>query len=266
MTIRKPYAAGYFYPADREQIEAFMQAAMDQSVEKKDAIAVMMPHAGYQYSGKTAARTIQRVRVTDTVILLGPNHTGYGAPFSLMAKGAWESPLGTVSIDETMAARILDASEYVADDSEAHREEHSLEVQVPFLRYCNPAVKIVPVTIGSHDLDAVREVAGAIAGVLAEEDALIVISSDMTHYENAKTAERKDRRAIEAMIRLDEYALDAVVAEERLSMCGFIPAYCALIAAKTLGAERGDLVEYCTSGDTTGDYERVVGYAGLIIR
>jgi MEMO1 family protein len=266
MTLRAPCVAGQFYPHSKSALSAFLQANIDLTHKKIDAVAAIMPHAGYIYSGKTAAHTIARVTVTDTVLLLGPNHTGNGEQFAIMAEGSWTTPLGQVSIDQALAAEILKGSDLIRDDDAAHRAEHSLEVQLPFLQAMNPRVAIVPLAVGTHNLGRLRAVAEVIGAVLKGKNVLMLVSSDMTHYESKEIATEKDKLAIDAIIGLDETELARVVSQRKITMCGFAPAYIAIIAAKILGARKGELIEYTTSGDVTGDDEQVVGYAGMIIK
>ncbi|MBN1493032.1 MAG: AmmeMemoRadiSam system protein B [Candidatus Omnitrophica bacterium] len=265
MTLRTPCVAGQFYPSSRSALKAYLQETIVSDDHKKDAYAVIMPHAGYMYSGATAAKTISRVNIPQTVFMLGPNHTGLGEPFSIMTNGSWITPLGQVSIDEELAEKVVRQSSLIEEDDVAHKKEHSLEVELPFLQHVRPDVNIVPMAIGSHDLHKLREVAEAIGSLLMEYNVLILVSSDMTHYESEQQASEKDRKAIDAIIRLDEKMLAAVVAQHNISMCGFAPAYMALIMAKIMGAQSGELVEYTTSGAVTGDTAQVVGYAGMII-
>jgi AmmeMemoRadiSam system protein B len=258
--------AGQFYPHTKSALSAFLQANIDPTHKKNDAVAAIMPHAGYIYSGKTAAHTIARINVTDTVLLLGPNHTGKGEQFAIRTEGTWATPLGQVSIDQSLAAEILKGSNLIHDDDAAHRAEHSLEVQLPFLQAMNPRVAIVPLAVGTHNLERLRIVAEVIAAVLKGKNVLMLVSSDMTHYESKKSATEKDKLAIDAIIDLNETELARVVSQRNITMCGFAPTYIAIIAAKILGARRGALIEYTTSGEVTGDDEQVVGYAGIIIK
>lgn len=266
MYKRSPCVAGQFYPASAVDVTALMKAFVDRTLTTEKAVAVMLPHAGYIFSGRTAGKTISRVIVPETVVLIGPNHTGEGAPVSVMPEGIWVTPLGDVPVDATLARAIIASSKVFAADMRAHGSEHSLEVELPFLKYLNTSVKIVPITIGTHDLTTLAAVGKGLAAVVKGRDVLTVISSDMTHYETQETAERKDKHAIAAVCALDETQLAEVVEAENISMCGFAPAYAAIVAAKLLGATAGTLVDYCTSADVTGDTKKVVGYAGIVIR
>lgn len=267
MTMREPKVAGTFYPASKRELLGFLNTYVDRKAVEKEAKAVLMPHAGYIYSGITAALTISHVKVTETVLLIGPNHTGLGTNFSLMASGIWKTPLGSAAIDEETASALLKASPLINDDFEAHQYEHSLEVEIPFLQYKREGVRIVPLTVSSDDFDDIRSVAEAIGDSLAKSGRkiLIVTSSDMTHYEPEASAREKDKHAIDAMLALDEGALREAVEAHKISMCGFVPAYMMIVAAKRLGADKAELIDYRTSAEASGDTAQVVGYAGIII-
>jgi len=265
MTNRPPYVAGHFYPAQKEKLLRFLTGVFEVETPKIQAKAVMVPHAGYVYSGPTAAKTYARIDIPRTVFLIGPNHTGVGQPFSLMARGTWQTPLGQVSIHEELASSLLSCP-FLEEDEEAHRYEHALEVQLPFLQYLRPDVRIVPLSVGTHELKQLKE-AGQTAGkVLAQfgEPVLIVISSDMNHYENEETTQKKDQIALSALLKLSEAEFASAIKRHAVSMCGFAPTYMALVAFEFLGVKRAELVEHTTSGKVSGDYDRVVGYAGVL--
>ena len=264
---RKPVVAGQFYPGNPAQLRAFLQEAMPPQSALLKAIGVVAPHAGYVYSGKVAGKVFGRVIVPDAVVLLGPNHTGLGTRASIMSEGAWATPLGTAPIDAALAAALKTACPLLEEDSLAHAHEHSLEVEVPFLQHRNPSVQIVPIALMLRGFDDIEDMGDAIAQVLAgwPDPVLLVASSDMTHYEAHETAKSKDARAIEKVLALDARGLLDTTARHRISMCGVIPAAVVLVAAKRLGATRAELVAYSTSGEASGDYDRVVGYAGLAV-
>jgi AmmeMemoRadiSam system protein B len=268
MMIRYPVVAGQFYPDDPRTL-ADMVADLSGPVvgEKQDAMAVIVPHAGYVYSGRAAGETFARVNIPEDVIILGPNHHGRGAVVALMAAGIWQTPLGEVKINEALAAELLHDSDLIAEDETAHRYEHSLEVQVPFLQYFRKNFTIAPLVI-SHlaydDCAALgREIAAAVKRY--RKPVLLVVSTDMTHYESRSAATAKDQLAIERILHLDGAGLYETVIGRNISMCGIMPTTVALSAVKELGAARVDLVRYTDSGETTGDTRQVVGYAALII-
>jgi hypothetical protein len=267
--IREPAAAGQFYPGSAQGLKNQIESLVDKKAIKTDVIACMLPHAGYMYSGKVAAETLSQVNVKDKIILLGPNHTGYGAPYSIMTEGVWKTPLGQLSIDSSLAKKILEKSKYLESDSTAHAYEHSLEVELPFLQYFKSDFEIVPIAFLSDDLAALKSVGREIADVLKEENlkdsSLIVASSDMTHYEPQEVAQKKDKEAIQAILELNEDKLMEKIRRLNISMCGYAPVIAMLSLAKSLGAKNSKLVKYQTSGDVTGDKDAVVGYAGIII-
>jgi len=266
--IRQPVVAGQFYPDSPSQLKEMIQGMVDEKAEKEEVIGLLSPHAGYIYSGPVAGATISRIKFKDTFIIIGPNHTGMGRPLSIMTEGVWKTPLGEVEIDSELAKQILATSSYLEEDSGAHQYEHSIEVQLPFLQYFKKDFKLVPIILsfstGATYKEIGRELAKAIKAL--NKEVIIIASSDMTHYEPQESAQWKDNQAIEAILDLDEDELLRRVDELRISMCGYAPAVSLISAAKELGAKRAELVRYQTSGDTTGDYASVVGYAGIIIK
>jgi AmmeMemoRadiSam system protein B len=267
--IRKPSVSGQFYPAEADELLGLISAFSSNAPQKQEVIGCLVPHAGYIYSGKVAAQTLSGVNIKDTVILLGPNHTGNGPDFSLMPQGYWQTPLGNVEIDCRLAGLFLANSKYLKADIFAHIDEHSLEVVLPMLQYFKKDFKFVPITIKAGELTVLKKVAQELANVLIKNglirSSMFIASSDMTHYEPQKSAQKKDALAIEAITDLDEDKLDKVVRQADISMCGFAPAVVMLKAVKLLGAKKGKLVRYQTSGDVSGDTSSVVGYAGITI-
>lgn len=267
--VRKPVVSGQFYPGSAQRLKENIERLIDKDVTPLSAIGCMLPHAGYMYSGKVAGKTISRAEVKDNIILIGPNHTGYGALFSIMTEGLWQTPLGNTEINSSLARSILNESKLLSEDNLAHIGEHSLEVELPFLQYFNHKVKIVPIVVSEDDIATYREIGKSLAQAVRkcklEGDTLIVASSDMTHYEDQKQVERKDKEAIEAILQLDEGGLVNKIKNLKISMCGYIPTAIMLVAAKQLGAKNAELIIYQTSGDVTGDYSAVVGYAGIIL-
>ena len=265
---RQPVVAGQFYPASASQLREMIEGMVDEAAEKEDVIGLVSPHAGYVYSGPVAGAVISRVRFKDTFIILGPNHTGRGKPLSIMTEGKWQTPLGDVEIDSELARHLLGISQHLQEDDAAHQFEHSIEVQLPFLQYFRPDIKIVPIMLSFASIDAYKEIGREMARAISEtkREAVIMASSDMTHYEPQDTAAEKDRQAIDAILRLDEDELFRRVEQYNISMCGVAPVASLIAAAKELGATSADLVKYQTSGDTSGDYSAVVGYAGIIIK
>ena len=268
MTIREPVVAGTFYPGAADQLRSMLEQLVDLRAPKESVVGALMPHAGYQYSGAVAGATISRVRFTDTFIIIGPSHTGLGEPFSIMTDGVWRTPLGDVTIDEELGKKILASSRFLKEDHVAHLQEHAVEVQLPFLQFIKQDVRIVPIILAPADVTVYQEIGRAIAGAIREigREVVIIVSGDMTHYEPQKVAGEKDQQGIEAILRLDEVELLKRVREKGISMCAYAPAASMITAAKELGAGEAELVRYQTSGDTTGDFSAVVGYAGIIVK
>jgi MEMO1 family protein len=266
--IRRPAFAGQFYPQTEPSLRKMLSGLIEPVSEKQDAIGVIMPHAGYVYSGYVAGATISKVELKKTVIILGTNHTGRGEKFSIMTGGSWITPLGEVKIDSEIAGSILKEGSLLKEDTLAHSQEHSIEVEIPFLQYLKNDIRIVPIVISPHaELSECRAVGEAIANGFKKvgRSGLFMASTDMTHYESKEAAEGKDRLAINAILEMNEEKLFNVVKDNDLSMCG-LPAACALInICRNLGAKKAGLVKYQTSGDISGDYSSVVGYAGMII-
>ncbi|MEA1958250.1 MAG: AmmeMemoRadiSam system protein B [Chloroflexota bacterium] len=267
--LRFPVVAGRFYPGTQSFLEDRIEDIVDRKAAPEEVLGIISPHAGYNYSGAVAGAGISRVRFKDTFIILGPNHTGMGEPFSIMTEGVWNTPMGNVDIDEELAAALLESCPYLKSDVAAHMEEHSIEVQVPFLQYFQPDVKIVPIVLaGDPSGDVCREIGKGIAKTLKESGrkAVIMASSDMSHYEPQEAAKENDFRAIESILALDMDQLLARVREYHITMCGCAPVATLIAACNELGAKKAELVMYQTSGDVTGDYYRVVGYASVIIK
>ena len=265
---REPVAAGRYYPGSAEVLREMIAGFVDKKAEKEDVIGLLMPHAGYQYSGAVAAAAISRVRFKDTFIIMGPSHTGAGKPFGIMTEGTWRTPPGEVEIDSELANKIVEVSELVEEDHRPHQQEHAVEVQIPFLQYFRKDIRIIPLILAYARPTAYKQIGRDITKAIKElnREAVIIASGDMTHYEPQATAEDKDGKAIEAMLALDEDELTRRFEELDITMCAHGPAVCLITAAKELGANQAELVMYRTSGDATGDYDAVVGYAGVIFK
>jgi AmmeMemoRadiSam system protein B/AmmeMemoRadiSam system protein A len=266
--IRNPVVAGQFYPSSAPQLKLMIEDMIDANAEKEEVIGLLSPHAGYPYSGPVTGATISRIRFKDTFVIMGPSHTGMGKPFSIMTEGTWKMPLGEVEIDSDLAKQILASSTYLEEDYLAHLQEHAVEVQLPFLQYFKPDIKIVPIILAHTTGDIYKEIGRGIATAIKDSDrgVVIIASGDMTHYEPQEAAQRKDNQGIEAILDLDEDELVRRVNELNITMCALAPAATLISAARELGATGAELVMYRTSGDTTGDYSSVVGYAGIIIK
>jgi AmmeMemoRadiSam system protein B len=270
--IRPPAVAGQFYPASAAEIATELDTLIRPAPERRKAIAVVCPHAGWMYSGQTAGLVYSQVEIPDRVILIGPNHHGIGSPYAVFSVGAWHTPVGDVPIAEPLAASLLDNCELLAEDTRAHAGEHSLEVQVPMLLRVNPAVRIVPVVIGggwpeSGGRDNLRAIGAAVAQTIQDygKPVLLLASTDLNHYEDQEASKIKDKLVLDAIVKLDADALMDRVRDVEVSMCGVAATYIVIHAAKKLGAKRAELLDYRTSGDVSGDFSRVVGYGAVAI-
>jgi len=268
---RSPAVAGQFYHGTASKLAQQVGQYINNKVVKEYAIGILSPHAGLIYSGSVAGEVYSRIEMPKTFVLLGPNHTGLGAKVSMMESGEWEIPTGIFSIDEKLSHKIAANTPLVSKDTQAHTFEHSLEVQLPFIAYFSSASggpKIVPIAIMAASLEECRLLGEGIAKSIKEAGyaAVIVASSDMSHYVPDDVARQKDKKAIEMIKSLNPEGLYEVVSRERISMCGYLPATVMLFAAKALGAIEARLIKYSTSGEVSGDYDHVVGYAGMIVK
>jgi AmmeMemoRadiSam system protein B len=276
--VRHPCQAGAFYAGTAEalkrQIEkCFLHELGPGKIPSvaeagpRRIIGLVSPHAGYIYSGPVAAHAYYSLALDgrpETVVIFGPNHTGYGSALAIMNEGVWRTPLGDVEVDSETAGQIVKESRIIDVDDVAHRYEHSIEVQLPFLQYLfGSKFKIVPICFLMQDLRSSVEVGQATAKVLAEKNAVIIASSDMTHYEPHRVAERKDKTALQAVLEMDEVKFYSIIEEHQVSACGYGPIVALITAVKALGAKEAKLLCYKTSGDVSGDYSAVVGYAAV---
>ncbi|MBC7361236.1 MAG: AmmeMemoRadiSam system protein B [Candidatus Aminicenantes bacterium] len=265
---RQPYVAGYFYPDQPEILKRTIESFILDRAEKTEAIGVVSPHAGYEYSGPVAGAVYSSVIIPETVIILAPAHHHISSLFALYDSGTWVTPLGEVAVENRLAELIIGETQLISRDQEAHRKEHSIEVQIPFLQYLQKNLSIVPIVVSHEaDYDHLAELGKALARAVTgfRGKVLLVASTDMSHYVNQRVAEELDYKAISFIQKLDPQGLYEVVSSYGISMCGFQPTTALLVAAKSLGAKEGKLIKYQTSGDRTGDYRQVVGYAGLVI-
>ena len=269
--LRHPAVAGRFYPGSSDELLTEVQGYLSQSISSNasplPAIGCVAPHAGYMYSGHVAAAVFAKLEIPRLCVVMGPNHTGMGRALAMMCEGSWETPLGEVPIDAEFAHSIQQRFSALHNDSVAHRAEHAVEVELPFLQVRQPDLRIVPIALGTGQFEVLQQLGSTLADVVAQshEPVLIVASSDMNHYESDAVTRVKDHRAIERILTLDPRGLFDVVTEQDISMCGFGPAVAMLTAARQLGARSAELVKYATSGDVSGDREMVVGYAGVVV-
>ncbi len=256
-----------FYPADESTLKNELHGFMKRECERLDAAVAISPHAGYIYSGPTAGKVFSSVNVPDRVIVLGPKHRHGGARAAVSDADVWCFPFGEVPVDRDLCEKLSEIEPLVFDDR-AHRDEHSLEVQIPFIHAANPNVKIAPVALGHLTIDKLRAIGRKIGDLIAaaNDPVMIVASTDMSHQIPIDRAAQLDRLAIDRVLNLDPEGLYSTVADHGITMCGVVPTFVALHAALQLGAKQAELIDYTTSADANGDTAKVVGYAGLTIR
>ncbi|MCX8170556.1 MAG: AmmeMemoRadiSam system protein B [Candidatus Bathyarchaeota archaeon] len=281
--IRYAKYAGSFYAGSKNslirQIEEcfthrFGPGRVPTVAEKgpRNIIGLICPHAGYMYSGPVAANSYYHLALDGKVevfVILGPNHQGVGSGVAVMDQGVWRTPLGDVEVDSELAREILRQSDIIDVDDLAHTYEHSIEVQLPFLQYiyglAGLSFKFVPICFLMQDLETGREVGRAVARALQNRNAVIIASTDWTHYEPHKQAYEKDMEAIKAVIQLNEDLFYSILESRNVTACGYSPVVALISAAKEIGAKRAEILSYKTSGDITGDKSAVVGYASIMI-
>jgi AmmeMemoRadiSam system protein B len=276
MKIRKPAVSGMFYAGTARELEEQIEWCYKHELGPgaiprvnsrgpREIVAIVVPHAGYYYSGPVAAHAYRELAddgIFDTAVIIGPNHTGYGYPVSLWAGDGWNTPLGEVGINKELVRKLL--GKVIKADETAHIQEHSIEVQLPWLQYLYKKVKIVPITMMAQDIETARIVGKAIAQ--ADDNLIIIASTDFTHYEPHSVAMEKDSSVIEAIVALEEEELYKRCESLDCTMCGYGPVASAIVAAKEMKAKRASLLKYATSGDTSGDFSRVVGYGSIVIK
>jgi hypothetical protein len=267
-SIRHPAVAGRFYPRNPDDLRADVQSYCTPARETVAALGCVVPHAGYIYSGPVAGAVYARLEVPQRCVLMCPNHTGMGHPLAIMSEGAWETPMGLMPIDSDLAGALKRCFPLLVENRDAHRAEHAAEVQLPFLQAKRPDCRFVPIALGTGKYEVLEALGRAVADAvkMQGERVLLIASSDMNHYENDTVTRHKDHKAIERILVMDPRGLFDVVMNEDISMCGFGPTVAMLTATRLLGASSAELVRYATSGDVSGDCERVVGYAGILIQ
>jgi MEMO1 family protein len=265
---RLPAVAGRFYPSDPKELTRLVDGYVHLHADKTAALGCMVPHAGLMYSGQVAGAVYSTIEIPARCVLLGPRHFPRGESLAILAEGTWQTPLGAVTIDSRLAGELMRAFPRLREDAVAHEREHSLEVQLPFLQRMVDGFQFVPVVIGTDRYPVLEDLGRAVAQVIRAqtEKILIIASSDMNHYESDAVTRGKDHRAIERILALDPRGLYDTVRAEGITMCGYAPTVAMLVAAIELGAKAASLVRYATSGDITGEYDSVVGYAGIAVR
>jgi len=265
---RQPAVAGQFYTTDAEALLAEVKGYLAQAQPKDETrtILAMAPHAGYYYSGIITGVTLGQANLADTVLLLGPNHTGLGKPFAVWPDGRWLYPGGSLQVDAELAALLCEKEPLLTPDTLAHQREHSLEVMVPFLAALNPKTRIVPVSVSHPSLDTLIGVGKSIGRALRgfARPVSILVSSDMSHFVTHDIAKEQDSQALEPALHLDAVRFFETVRGGNISMCGVLPMTVGIVAALELGATQTEITGYATSGQVNGEMRRVVGYAGML--
>ncbi len=266
-TVRPPAVAGQFYPGSPQRLLQEIQQYTRSASARRQALGCVVPHAGYMYSGHVAGAVYAALELPKRFVILCPNHTGMGAALAIMSRGSWQTPLGEVPIDSELAHALLANFRLLAEDPTAHRAEHALEVQLPFLQALVGDFSFVPIVVGTGQLEVLEALGTAIGEAIRgiAEPVLVIASSDMNHYENDSLTRVKDHKAIDRVLALDPKGLHDVIHRENVSMCGYGPAIAMLSATKVLGAKKAELIKYATSGDVSNDRDWVVGYAGIAV-
>jgi MEMO1 family protein len=264
--IRAPAVAGRFYPSDPRALAAEIDKYISGAGKKVRARACVVPHAGYMYSGHVAGAVYGALEIPSRCVLIGPRHFPYGAPLSILTEGNWATPFGEAPVDSSLGAQIARACPLLREDPVSHQTEHSLEVQLPFLQRLAPDFRFVPIVLASDRFGALEELGHGLARVLAPQGqpVLLVISSDMNHYESDEVTRAKDLKAIDRILAVDPRGLYDTVRNEEISMCGYAATVASLVALCDLGVSEAKVVRYATSGDVSGDRDEVVGYAGIV--
>ncbi len=266
--MRKPAVADSFYPGSPTELTSLLTALSGPrpATEPEPARAVVVPHAGYVYSGALATKTYNAVKIPKLIVILGPNHTGRGKRVAL-STDSWQTAHGEIPVNSNFCTLLQKQTSLIQVDESAHKFEHSIEVQLPFLQFRRDNLSIVPIIISSIPYSRCQELALAIASAVKEcgEEVLIVASSDMNHFESREISRPKDKLALEMIAKYRPADLYRTVIENNISMCGVIPVVIAMLSAQITGSTSTSLVGYTDSGNTSGDTSRVVGYAGIII-
>lgn len=264
---RRAIVSGQFYPDQSEDLNQQIEDFKCNQSSRILAKGIIIPHAGYTYSGRVAAATVAKILPKKRIVILGPNHTGLGPNFSLWSNGAWEIPTGNITIDQELNTAILSKGTLIVEDTSAHKNEHSIEVQLPILKYFFNDFKFVALACKQDNLQIYRQVADQIFEAVKsdKENVLFVASTDLTHYEPDQVARTKDRAIIESLVNLDEQDLLKKVKKHAVSMCGVAPVAIMLACLKKIGVKKSQVALYQTSGDASGDFTSVVGYVGMII-
>ena len=272
--IRQPVVAGQFYPGEKKGLENMIKSCFEheygpgnQPAESSQKIfGIVCPHAGYVYSGPTACHSYKSIssQNPELAIIIGPNHFGVGKDIATMTDAQWETPLGFVEVDSESAIKVVEKSKFIEIDEYSHSQDHSLEVQVPMLQSIfSNKFQILPIILRTQGIESARDVGNAVAEIAKKKDSIIIASSDFTHYEENSFAHLQDKALIEPILDMDVEQFYHVLKEKRVTACGYGAIASVMIACKSLGATKGELLSYATSGDVSGDTESVVGYGSI---
>jgi len=272
--IRQPVVAGQFYPGEKKGLENMIKSCFEheygpgnQPAESSQKIfGIVCPHAGYVYSGPTACHSYKSIssQNPELAIIIGPNHFGVGKDIATMTDAQWETPLGFVEVDSESAIKVVEKSKFIEIDEYSHSQDHSLEVQVPMLQSIfSNKFQILPIILRTQGIESARDVGNAVAEIAKKKDSIIIASSDFTHYEENSFAHLQDKALIEPILEMDVEQFYHVLKEKRVTACGYGAIASVMIACKSLGATKGELLSYATSGDVSGDTESVVGYGSI---
>jgi AmmeMemoRadiSam system protein B len=265
MQIRQPSVSGVFYPSDPTLLTLHVDGMLEDSPEVTLPglpVAVIAPHAGYAYSGPTAAAayTVLKNRSFKTAIIVSPSHSEYFNGISVYEGDAYRTPLGLMNIDVEMRARLVGMNSIIKSSAMGHRNEHAIEVHIPFLQRIHPEAKILPIVMGDQRAEYCRFLAEALAEIVADSSAVMIASSDLSHFYTHDTARERDAVAVQSIREVQPMRLLKDVADQRCDACGAGPIAAVMSAAMHLGATESVVLHQCTSGDVTGDNSRVVGY------
>lgn len=272
MTDRAACIAGTFYPADPHELRTSVMPYLgtDDASAPLDTLMLLLPHAGHIYCGHTIGATLARACVAESIIMLCPNHTGQGHPLAVWPDGHWHTPLGSVAVDTELSSALIHSSGGYTADTVAHLHEHSLEVLLPFIQCHSPHSRIVPVSVSLHDINALRSAGAAMGRLITERRAqgnstLVIVSSDMNHFESQKETLRKDSMALVALLALQPEILLQTVKDNNITMCGVLPAILGIYAVMQQKTCTANLIHYTTSGETNHNMHNVVGYCGVLV-
>ena len=272
--IREPVVSGQFYPGGEVDLRNMIKKCMDHkygpgsnpAISDEKIFGIICPHAGYVYSGPTACHSYKSIssQNPELVIIIGPNHFGIGQDAATMIDAQWQTPLGMVQVDSESAKQVAELSKYIEIDEYSHSQDHSLEVQIPMLQeILSNDFQILPIILRAQDLETAMDVGNAVSEIVKKKNTIIVASSDFTHYEENSFAHQQDKALIEPILKMNIERFYQVLSEKRVTACGYGAMASTMVACKNLGATKGELLSYVTSGDVSGDVVSFLGYAAI---